>query len=88
MTDKELRKLRRPELLEILFSMRTRLDSLTEENERLKARLEQNSADREIMNQILQTVKKNERMLSAAGSEKNNKQSRKRGNKSYEPGNE
>lgn len=35
MTDKELRKLKRADLIEILYYMREKIDSLTAENERL-----------------------------------------------------
>lgn len=37
MTDKQLKKLRRRELLELMFEMRKKLDELTRENEQLKA---------------------------------------------------
>lgn len=40
MTDKELRRLKRSELLEILFYMRTELDALKTENAALKARVD------------------------------------------------
>lgn len=41
MTDKELRKLKRPELIEILLYMRQEIDDLRSENERLQERLDQ-----------------------------------------------
>lgn len=61
MTDKELRKLKKDELLEILFYMRTQLDDLKKENENLKnslneankIKLSQNDIDK-----IMQAVKK------------------------------
>lgn len=40
MTDKELRKLKRPELVEILLYMRQEIDELRSENERLQERLD------------------------------------------------
>lgn len=39
MTDKELRKLKRSELLEILYFMRKEMDSLRQENEQLRSEL-------------------------------------------------
>jgi len=41
MTDKELARLKRPELLEILYYMRRELDELREENDKLKKRIDQ-----------------------------------------------
>ncbi|MBR1529578.1 MAG: hypothetical protein IJ642_09815 [Oscillospiraceae bacterium] len=40
MTDKQLRQLKRSDLIEILYYMRTELDELRAENEQLKARLD------------------------------------------------
>lgn len=40
MTDKELRKLRRSDLIEILYYLSRENDSLREENAKLKARLD------------------------------------------------
>ncbi len=40
MTDKELRKLKRSELLELMFYLREELDKLKEENESLKVRID------------------------------------------------
>ena len=42
MTDKELRKLKRAELLEILFYLQKELDRMKQENEELKQRLDVN----------------------------------------------
>ncbi len=39
MTDKELRKLKRTELLELLFYMQSELESLRQENESLRQQL-------------------------------------------------
>lgn len=47
MTDKELHKLKRQELLEILYYMRTELDDVRAENDRLKQRLETRDKDYE-----------------------------------------
>ncbi len=40
MTDKELRKLKRPELLEIMYYLQKEVEELREENESLKNKLE------------------------------------------------
>ncbi len=40
MTDKELRRLKRTELIEILYYMRSEIDELKAENEQLKFRLD------------------------------------------------
>ena len=40
MTDKELRKLKRTDLIEMLYYMRTEIDELKAENEQLKSRLD------------------------------------------------
>lgn len=40
MTDKELRRLKRPELLEILFYLQKEIEGLKQENEVLKQRIE------------------------------------------------
>lgn len=40
MTDKELRKLKRPELIEILLYMRQEIDELRSENKNLQERLD------------------------------------------------
>ncbi len=40
MTDKELRRLKRSELLELMFYLREELDKLKEENESLKSRID------------------------------------------------
>lgn len=40
MTDKELRRLKRTDLLEILFYMRDELDNVKKENESLKSRID------------------------------------------------
>lgn len=56
MTDKELHKLRRPELLELMFCMREELDRLKAENEELKRRLENSSESRVLLEKIYRTV--------------------------------
>ena len=40
MTDKQLRRMKRAELIEILYYMRTQIDELKAENEQLKSRLD------------------------------------------------
>lgn len=47
MTDKELRKLKRQELLEIIYYLRIELDDVRDENDRLKERLETRDKDYE-----------------------------------------
>lgn len=56
MTDKELHKLKRPELLDLLFYMRKELDELQEENENLKKQIENSEANREILEKIFHAV--------------------------------
>ena len=57
MTDKEISKLRRSELLEILYSLRKELDFLEKENKSLKMELEQIKFKDSILNEILEVVK-------------------------------
>lgn len=52
MTDKELRKLKRLELLDLLFYMRKELDELQEENESLKKQIENSEYNREMLEKI------------------------------------
>ncbi len=54
MTDSQLHKLHRQELLEILFEMRKEMDSLIEENKSLKKQLENKS---ELTEEILELVR-------------------------------
>ena len=49
MTDKELHKLKKSELLELLFTMRKEIDLLQTENNDLKQKLDNAAADREIL---------------------------------------
>ncbi len=56
MTDKELHKLKRPELLDLLLYMRKELDELQEENESLKRQIENSEANREMLEKIFQAV--------------------------------
>lgn len=59
MTDKELRKLKRTELLELLYYLRRELDTAKQENETLRGQLEaQNTAQRDMQNALLETVRK------------------------------
>lgn len=61
MTDKEIRKLNRCQLLEILEFLRTQVDELTEENRQLK---EQLSAHESKVDKILELVQRNNEILS------------------------
>lgn len=56
MTDKELHKLKRTELLEVLLDMRMEFDKITAENEDLKKKLEIAENNREILEKILYAV--------------------------------
>ncbi|MCI6560999.1 MAG: hypothetical protein MR434_06275 [Ruminococcus sp.] len=61
MTDKELHKLKRSELLELLFCMRDELDKLREENDELRKKLENTAENRELLKKILFAVCSEER---------------------------
>ncbi|MDD7556181.1 hypothetical protein [Ruminococcus sp.] len=56
MTDKELHKLKRSELLELLLCLREELDKLRAENDNLKQRLETIENDHAILERILHAV--------------------------------
>ena len=56
MTDKELHKLKRSELLDLLFYMRKELDGLQEENDNLKKQLEESKSNREMLEKIFNAV--------------------------------
>ena len=56
MTDKELHKLKRSELLDLLYYIRKELDELQTENESLKKQLENNSHNRELLEKIFNAV--------------------------------
>lgn len=60
MTDKEVRKLKKPELLEILFYLQKEMDTLKEENENLRRQVENLASSQKIseadLEQIKQTV--------------------------------
>lgn len=57
MTDKELKKLRRQELLELMLYVRRELDSVKQENEKLRSQLEtQTAAQGDVNKEILQIV--------------------------------
>jgi arsenate reductase-like glutaredoxin family protein len=61
MTDKQLKKLKKDELLEILIYMRQEIDKLTQENESLKRQLEERSKvafSKEDVSNIMEAVKK------------------------------
>lgn len=56
MTDKELRKLKRIELLDLLFYMRKEMDELQEENERLKKQVEYSEKNSEMLEKIFNAI--------------------------------
>jgi hypothetical protein len=56
MTDKELHKLKKTELLELLFTMRKEIDVLQTENNDLKQKLDTASDNREILEKIFHAV--------------------------------
>lgn len=59
MTDKELRKLKRGELLELMYYLRKELEEVKLENEDLRKQLEDKAGARsDINNDILEIVKK------------------------------
>lgn len=70
MTDKELHKLKKPELLEILFTMRKEIDDLQTENDELKQKLDAASLNREILEKILHAVCPDEKEESDSPDEK------------------
>ena len=61
MTDQELHKLKKSELLELLFTMRKEIDLLQTENNDLKQKLGNAAADREILEKIFHAVCPNEK---------------------------
>lgn len=54
-TDKELKKLRKSELLELLLYFRKEIDSLKSENERLKRELENQSISNDVLKIVTET---------------------------------
>lgn len=62
MTDKELKKLGKRELLELLYFMRKEIDALKDENELLKHKLEKNEQALKI-DEILTVSKENAETL-------------------------
>lgn len=56
MTDKELHKLKRLELLDLLLYMRKELDELQAENESLKKKIEDLEHNRELLEKIFNAV--------------------------------
>lgn len=56
MTDKELHKLKRSELLDLLLYMRKELDELQAENESLKKQVENSEYNREMLEKIFSAV--------------------------------
>lgn len=61
MTDKELHKLKKSELLELLFTMRKEIDVLQTENGDLKQKLSEASLNREVLEKIFHAVCPNEK---------------------------
>lgn len=62
MTDKELKKLGKSELLELLYFMRKEIDALKDENELLKHKLEKNQQELKL-DEILAILKNNDEKL-------------------------
>lgn len=56
MTDKELHKLKRSELLDLLLYMRKELNELQAENESLKKQVENSEYNREMLEKIFNAV--------------------------------
>lgn len=61
MTDKELKKLKRPELLELLLYLRRELDIVKQENESLRSQLstytaQQGDVNRELLEMVRKTA--------------------------------
>ena len=61
MTDKELHKLKKSELLELLLTMRKEIDALQTENGDLKQKLSEASSNRKILEKIFHAVCPNEK---------------------------
>lgn len=63
MTDNELKKLRRRELLEILYYMRKEIDETKLENERLQKLLDERNKDHEeVMSELKKALKQLDRL--------------------------
>lgn len=62
MTDNELKKLGRKELLEILYFMRKEIDALKDENDMLKSRLE-DVLQRDRLSEIMKMLEENSQKL-------------------------
>ena len=56
MTDKELSKLKRTELLELMLYMREEIDNLQKENEELKKQISDNGINRSMLEKIMKAV--------------------------------
>lgn len=56
MTDKELHKLKKSELLELLFTMRKEIDKLQTEKSELEKKLDDAIINRELLKKILHAV--------------------------------
>lgn len=55
MTDKELKRLKKSELLELLLYFRKEIDSLKSENERLKKELENSNVSQDVLKAVNET---------------------------------
>lgn len=67
MTDKELSKLKRPELLEVLYIMRKEIDELKNENDLLRSKLEAQAAGQaeaidKMLNLLSKTAEQTDRL--------------------------
>lgn len=74
MTDKELRKLKRGELLELMYYMKKELEELNQENQSLRDQLNAHVAgqadiNKEILEAVLKTVKRVDSLCKANGLE-------------------
>ncbi len=69
MTDKELRKLKRVELIEILYYMRNEIDELQAANQRLETRIDQLIGNAQPQQEISEPAAEN---VSAAEEESSN----------------
>ncbi len=70
MTDKELKKLKRTELLELMLYLRRELDLVKQENETLRSQLnahsqEQGNIQRELMETVRKTAQQVEQLCKA-----------------------
>lgn len=62
MNDKELKRLGKGELLELLYFMRKEIDALKDENQMLKHKLEKNE-EKDKLDEMLEMIKENSEKL-------------------------